>query len=140
MRAVEAELREIPACACVLSTVGGGFFERVNRPKCYVRLAPHEERVFSLTRLLEGLVTRIPVAAFHGNYIQRGSDAEIRARARKFTDLRLSVRNMQSFNIGGGQLRHRLRHPRARTRGAAEYAEKLRDRAPSWASSTPTPR
>ena len=76
----------------------------VNQGEMYVRLAPHEERVFSWARLVKGLVTLDPLAAFRGNYSQGAGDAAgSRARLRKFRDLRAQVRNIQSFNFGGGR-------------------------------------
>ena len=60
---------------------------------------------------------------------------------RKYPDLRVGVRNLQTFNIGGGnrEIDFAIRGPEleaaGRVRGVA-----ARSRRPSWASSTPTPR
>jgi hydrophobic/amphiphilic exporter-1 (mainly G- bacteria), HAE1 family len=51
MRLVEAEIRSIPAVRFVLATAGGFTLGNVNIGNAYVRIAPHEERVFSLGRL-----------------------------------------------------------------------------------------
>jgi|HubBroStandDraft_3_1064219.scaffolds.fasta_scaffold01250_4 HAE1 family hydrophobic/amphiphilic exporter-1 len=101
MRAVEAELRQTRGVRMVLSTVGSGFLGGVNQGYAFVRLAPIEERVFSFTRLLSGLVHLDPLAAFRGNYSQRDVMEEVRRRLARFTDLRPAVRNIPSFNIGG---------------------------------------
>ena len=60
---------------------------------------------------------------------------------RKFPDLRVGVRNLQTFNIGGGnrEIDFAIRGPELES--LAEYSEQLRARIRrSWASSTPTPR
>src|SRR5690606_34412992 len=50
VRAVEADVRRHPAVRTTLSSVGGSFLGQVNRADIYVRIAPHEERYFSLSR------------------------------------------------------------------------------------------
>ena len=61
-----------------------------------------------------------------GNYTQRDVMQEIRRRLRKFSDLRTSVRNLPSFNIGGGpsEIDFVLRGPDLKT--LVQYAEELR--------------
>src|SRR5207244_8747763 len=56
---------------------------------------------------------------------------EIRARLRKFKDLRTSVRNAQSVNIGGGrfEIEFVLRGPDLET--LAKYADQRRVKAPA---------
>jgi HAE1 family hydrophobic/amphiphilic exporter-1 len=102
MRRVEAELREIPAVRLMLASSGGFVLGNVNGGNVYVRIAPHDERVFSLTRLWHGILVVDPLQAFRGNYTQRDVMQEVRRRLRKFRDLRALVRNMPSFNIGSG--------------------------------------
>ena len=51
MRAVESEIRALPLVRLLLCDAGGGFLGGVNQGTCYVRIAPHEERTFSLGRL-----------------------------------------------------------------------------------------
>ncbi len=114
----------------VLSTVGGSFLSAVNQGEMYVRIAPHEERLFSWSRLVKGVVTLNPMAAFRGNYSQGQIMQMVRARARKFSDLRVQVRNIPSFNFAGGRtdLDLALRGPDLKA--LADYGEKLRLQAP----------
>ncbi len=95
---IEEELRGVKGIRAVLGSAGGGgFLGSVNNARYYVKLVPHAERVFSWKRLLQWP----PWRAFQGNYSQRDVVTEIRKRLRKFTDLRLSIRNPQTFNLGG---------------------------------------
>ena len=102
MRAVEAELAQVPAVRVALTQVGGGFLSGLSNGSVYVRIAPHDERRFSLARLWQATRAGDPAAALRGNYSQREVMAEIRQRLRKLTDVRVSVRNQRSFNLGGG--------------------------------------
>ena len=45
----------------MLTTIGGGPFGTVNEAQVFVRIAPHDERIFSLTRLVKGIVTLDPL-------------------------------------------------------------------------------
>ena len=130
MRAVETEIRATRGVSVVLTSVGGGFLGGVNQGGAYVRIAPHEERIFSPGRLLKETFRLRPWRAFMGNYSQREVMQEVRSRLRKFSDLRTSVRNSPSFNIGGGnfEIDFVLRGPDLAT--LAEYAERLRQQAP----------
>ncbi|MGE0681654.1 MAG: efflux RND transporter permease subunit [Candidatus Binatia bacterium] len=129
MQAISADLQAIPGVRLVLTSIGGNFLSSLNQGRTYVRLAPHEERTFSVTRLWESLLQGDPFAAFRGNYTQRDVMLEVRRRLSKYTDLRVSVRNAPSFNIGGGnwEIDFVLRGPDL-TRLAA-YAEQLRDKS-----------
>ncbi len=100
--AVETEVRAIPGVTTVLAQSGGGFLGGVSSGSLYVRIEPHEQRRFSIGRLWDSTLAGDPLAAFRGNYSQRDVMSEIRRRLRKFPDLRCSVRNQRSFNIGGG--------------------------------------
>src|SRR5687767_7740577 len=102
MRAVEEEVRATPGVRLVLAAAGGSFLGRVNQGTMYVRIAPHEERVLTPSRLWSALLDGRPWDAFKGNYSQRDVMVEVRRRLRKFRDLRTAVRNAPSFNIGGG--------------------------------------
>ena len=102
MRAIEAELKQIRRSATVLTTIAGGPFGTTNEAQVFVEIAPHDERIFSLTRLVKGIVTLDPLEAFRGNYSQADVMQQMRGRMRKFPDLRVGVRNLQTFNIGGG--------------------------------------
>ncbi len=102
MKAVEAELSATPGVRLVLATVGGSFLGQVNSGSAFVRIAPHEERLFSLGRLWRATLDGDPGRAFRGNYRQRDVMNSVRGRLARFKDLRCSVRNAPSFNIGGG--------------------------------------
>jgi HAE1 family hydrophobic/amphiphilic exporter-1 len=129
MRAVEAELRQVRGVELVLANAGGGFLGGVNQGSAFVRIAPHEERKLSITRFLKSLARLDPVSAFQGNYSQRDVMNDVRGRMRKFKDLRVSVRNIASFNIGGGnfEIDFALRGPDLMQLSA--YANQLRDKS-----------
>jgi HAE1 family hydrophobic/amphiphilic exporter-1 len=129
MRAVDAELRAIPAVRMVLATAGGGFLGQVNTGRAYVRIAPHAERTVNPARLWEGLRRGDPLAAFRGNDTQRDIMQEARRRLRGLRDLRVTVRNAPSFNIGGGSfdIDFVIRGPDLTA--LAAYGERLKARA-----------
>jgi hydrophobic/amphiphilic exporter-1 (mainly G- bacteria), HAE1 family len=130
LRTIERDVRSIPGVVTVLSTTGGGFLASVNSGQLYVRIAPHVERLFSLTRLAGGIATLDPLAAFRNNYSQRDVMQQVRARLRAYPDLRTGVRNIQSFNLGGGnaEIDFVIRGPELEK--LSEYGEALRARAP----------
>lgn len=129
MLKVDEDLRTTPGVRLVLSRAGGGFLGGVNQGRAYVRIAPHEERVFSLGRLWNAALAGDPAAAFRGNYAQRDVMQDVRKRLSRYSDLRTSVRNQQSFNIGTGpfEIDFALRGPELEPLLA--YAEELRARA-----------
>jgi hydrophobe/amphiphile efflux-1 (HAE1) family protein len=129
MRAVESEIRAIPLVRLMLCDGGGGFLGGVNQGTCYVRIAPHEERTFSLGRLWHETLRGKPWVVFTENTSQRDVMQQLRGRLAKFTDLRTSVRNAPSFNIGSGNwdIDFVLRGPDLVA--LAEYAERLRVRS-----------
>src|SRR6185436_3234178 len=131
LRAIEAELRQVRGVRIVLANTGGGFQNSVNQGQAYVRIAPHEERKLSVGRFLKSLARLDPAAAFRGNYSQRDVMNEVRGRLRKYKDLRCSVRNIESFNIGGGnaEIDFALRGPDLLQLSA--YANELRDKIDS---------
>ena len=127
MRAVEQEIRQVKGVRTLLTSVGGGFLGGVNTGEAFVRIEPHERRVFGFGRLWHETKNLTPWRAFSGNYSQRDVMQEIRGRLRKFSHLRTSVRNITSFNIGGGRtdIIIALRGPDVVT--LVESMEKLRD-------------
>ncbi|HEX6904887.1 MAG TPA: efflux RND transporter permease subunit [Thermoanaerobaculia bacterium] len=129
MRAVEAELRQVRGIRTMLATAGGGFLGGVNQGRVFVRIAPHEERKLSVSRFFKSLLRLDPAAAFRGNYSQQDVMLEVRGRLRKFRDIRSSVRNIQSFNIGGGNadIDFALRGPDLNA--LAQYADQLREKS-----------
>ncbi|MEP6636483.1 MAG: efflux RND transporter permease subunit, partial [Acidobacteriota bacterium] len=102
MQAIEQELLATPGVRLVLASVGGSFLGGVNQGNAYVRIAPHEERTFSLTRLWREMKKGNPFQAFRGNYNQQDVMQEVRSRLRKFAPFRVGVRNAPSFNFGTG--------------------------------------
>src|SRR5256884_1251304 len=126
MKSVEQELLSTPGVRLVLASAGGSFLGAVNQGQAYIRIAPHEERTFSLTKLWNSIKQGHPLAAFRGNYSQRDVMQEVRSRMQKYAPLRFSVRNAPSFNIGGGQqdIDFVIRGPELVA--LAKYAEDLR--------------
>jgi HAE1 family hydrophobic/amphiphilic exporter-1 len=131
LSAVAADVRAVPGVRTVLATAGGGFIGAVNEGRAYVRLAPHEERVFSVSRLARSLLRGDPMAAFRGNRSQKEIMQEVRGKLRRYRDLRVAVRNIPGFNIGGGSfdVDFVIRGPELAALSA--YAESLRDRQES---------
>ncbi|MEX2264399.1 MAG: efflux RND transporter permease subunit [Bryobacteraceae bacterium] len=129
MRTIERKLTDIRGVRTVFSEVGGGFLGGINQGSAYVRIAPHEERLFSFTRLLKSIAKGDPMAAFHGNYSARDVMMEVRRDMRQYSDLRVAVRNPPSFNIGGGShdIDFVIRGPNLEQ--LAAYAEELRRRS-----------
>ncbi len=125
---IEAELREVRGIRTVLATAGGGgFFGSVNGSRYYVRLAPHAERVFTWRRLLQWP----PWRAFEGNYSARDVAMDVRKRLRQFSDLRISIRNPQTFSLGGPNYDMDFALTGPDLNRLAEYAEHLRLKAPA---------
>jgi HAE1 family hydrophobic/amphiphilic exporter-1 len=129
VRAIEAEIRQVPGVRSVLINAGGGFLGRISQGNIYVRMVPHGERTFGLGRLWTEILRGQPLAAFRGNYSQRDVIQEVRRRVRKFRDFRILVRNIPGFNIGGGSfdIDFVLRGPDLES--LARYGEELRTRA-----------
>lgn len=124
---IEEELRNVRGIRTVLASAGGGgFFGSVNGSRYYIRLAPHEERVFTWTRLMQWP----PWRAFEGNYSARDVSMEIRKRLRKFSDLRISIRNPQTFSLGGPNYDMDFAITGPDLNRLSEYAEHLRRKAP----------
>jgi HAE1 family hydrophobic/amphiphilic exporter-1 len=131
MRSIEGDLKGIRGIRTVLTTIAGGPFSTTNEAQVFVAIAPHDERVFSLTRLVRGIVTLHPLEAFQGNYSQAEVMQQIRGRMRKYADLRVGVRNLQTFNMGGGnrEIDFAIRGPELAP--LAQYAETLRAQSAS---------
>ena len=127
---VEKEVRAMPGVRLVLTSVGGSFLGAVNQGELYVRLAPHDERVFGWGRLVASLAKLDPLGAFRDNYSQGEVMQDVRRRLRKFPELRGNVRNIQSLNLGGGRgdLDLAIRGPDLKM--LAEFGDRLRLKAP----------
>ena len=128
MLAIEKDLLATPGVRLILSSSGGSFLGAVNQASVYVRIAPHDERVFSLTKLWDAIKSGHPLAAFRGNYTQRDVMQEVRSRMQRYTPFRFNVRNAPSFNIGGGNfdIDFVFRGPELQT--LAKYADALREK------------
>jgi hydrophobic/amphiphilic exporter-1 (mainly G- bacteria), HAE1 family len=100
--AMEKEILATHGVRLVLSSAGGGFLGGVNQGGAYVRIAPHEERTFSIGKLWRATKSGNPLKAFKGNYSQQDVMAEVRRRLQKYAPMRVGVRNAQSFNFGAG--------------------------------------
>ena len=100
--AMEKDILETPGVRLVLSSAGGGFLGGLNQGDAYIRIAPHEERTLSLTKLWRATKAGNPFNVFKGNYTQQDVMAEVRRRLQKYAPMRISVRNGRSFNFGTG--------------------------------------
>jgi len=128
MLSIEKDLMATPGVRLVLSQAGGSFLGQVNQGSAYVRIAPHEERVFSLTKLWTSIKAGHPLAAFRGNYTQRDVMQEVRQRMQKYAPLRFSVRNAPSFNIGGGNFDIDFVFRGPELTALAKYADTMRQK------------
>jgi HAE1 family hydrophobic/amphiphilic exporter-1 len=123
---IEKDLMSTPGVRVILSSSGGSFLGAVNSAGVYVRIAPHEERVFSLTKLWNAIRAGHPLSAWRGNYTQRDVMQEVRQRLQKYAPMRCSVRNAPSFNIGGGNYDIDFVFRGPELEKLAQYAESLR--------------
>jgi len=126
LQAIDREARAVHGVRLVVLVTGTGGLARVNQGNGYVRIVPHAERTVTLARLWDGARHGDPLAAFRGNYSQRQVMQDLRQRMRKFTDMRISIRNIPGFNIGGGNfdIDFVLRGPDLET--LARYGDQLR--------------
>ena len=97
--AMEKDILATPGVRLVLSSVGGNFLGGVNQGGAYVRIAPHEERTLSFSKLWRETKKGNPLNAFKGNYTQQDVMSEVRKRLQKYAPMRIGVRNGQSFNF-----------------------------------------
>ena len=123
---VEKEIRATRFVRETVATVGGSFLGQVNSANVYVRLAPHEERIFSISRFLGDLFHGHPSASWEGNASQADVMAELDRRLKRLTHLRCQVRNFVSFNTGGGSFDIDFVLQGPVLEDLLRYAEKLR--------------
>src|SRR5438477_3365657 len=128
MKSIEKDLMETPGVRLIQSSSGGSFLGAVNQGGVYVRIAPHEERTFSFTKLWDSIKAGHPLAAFRGNYTQRDVMQEVRRRMQKYAPFRFSVRNAPSFNIGGGNYDIDFVFRGPELENLAKYADTLREK------------
>ncbi|MGD9712404.1 MAG: efflux RND transporter permease subunit [Thermomicrobiales bacterium] len=103
-RQIDAEIRKMPGVQATLATVGGGSGQGLpgaNSGGVHVNMLPHEERTFSIGRLLSSTLRADPMAAFRGNISQRELMQQVRSALRKYPSLEVSVRSYPAFNIAG---------------------------------------
>jgi len=129
IRAIAGALRKVHGVRTTLVQAGGGFIGGVSSGEVYVRVAPHEERVLSFGRLWRETLAGDPLHAFQDNYSQRDVMTAVRAALKKYRDLRISVRNVPSFNIGGGNFEIDFSILGPDLAELARYAELLRERS-----------
>jgi HAE1 family hydrophobic/amphiphilic exporter-1 len=125
--AVEEEIMSVPGVRLVLSGGGGGL-GAANSSRMYVRIASHEERTLSVTRLFHALLKGKPSMAFDGNYSQRDVMTTIRRRLAKYRDLRTQIRNYTALSLGGApvDIDFQIRGPELGRLN--EFANALRDK------------
>lgn len=128
--AIEEEIMKIHGVRMVLSGGGNGL-GAANNTSLYVRIAPHEERVLSLTRLCRAILHGHPSEAFEGNYNQRDVMSEIRRHLARYRDIRPQIRNYSAFSLGGApvDIDFVIRGPRLEK--LSQFAETLRDQIKS---------
>ena len=129
MRRIDADVREVRGVRSVLATAGGGFVGGVAAGEAFVRIAPHEERTLSLTRVFRETLAGNPLRAFRGNYAQRDVMQEVRRKLKKYSDLRIAVRNVPAFNIGGGNFEIDIAIQGPEIEALERYARELQERS-----------
>jgi HAE1 family hydrophobic/amphiphilic exporter-1 len=126
-RRVEAEVLAVPGVQFVLATAGGGSaLSSVNNARFYVGLQPHAERTFQWRRLLQWP----PWRAWENTHSQREIVAEVRRRLKKFPEVRGSIRNPQTFSLGGPNYDVDFSLLGPDLEALARYADQLRRKAP----------
>jgi HAE1 family hydrophobic/amphiphilic exporter-1 len=129
MLEVENRVRAVPGVRTILVTSGGFTGSQINSASIYVRIAPHDERVFSVSRLIKSTLKGRPVDAFKGNYAQSDVMNRIDAELKRFAELRCQVRNFQAFNLGGGPFDVNFIIKGAELTRLYEFGEELRRQA-----------
>ncbi|MEZ5402278.1 MAG: efflux RND transporter permease subunit [Bryobacteraceae bacterium] len=128
-RATE-EIRSLPGVEHVITIVGNGYLQNVNSGRVYVRLAPVEDRVLSISRLARHTLDGEPQKAFQGIFSQRNVMDAARARLREaIPDCRFAVRNLQTVSQGSApvDIDYVIRGPELEALN--DYSERLRTAA-----------
>jgi len=128
--AVEKELLALPGVRLVRASAGGGgFIGSVNQARFFVRMTPHDERLFTLKRLWSETRNGQPWAAF--TTLKQGDlMREVRTRLRKYAPMRGGVSNLGGFSFGGGPWEIDFVFMGPELEKLALLAEALRKRAP----------
>ncbi|HYH00266.1 MAG TPA: efflux RND transporter permease subunit [Terriglobales bacterium] len=129
LQQIETEVKDTPGVENVLATVGGGFLGSVNSGDVHVDLLPHDQRTFSITRLLRETLSGTPGDAFRGNISQHEVMQQVRRKLRKYSALEIGVRNYPSFSIGGAPVDIDFSILGPDLQQLSKYAENLRSRA-----------
>jgi len=102
MKMIEDKVRAVRGVKVIASTSGGDYSGTLSSGRIYVQLVPHEERVFSWVRLMNGVIHADPFEAFRHNYSQREVMTNVRRELAQFRDLKFQVNNIQSINLSVG--------------------------------------
>ncbi|MCC6578883.1 MAG: efflux RND transporter permease subunit, partial [Phycisphaeraceae bacterium] len=132
MRAVEADLRQIPRVKLILAEAGGGWIGGVNSGNIHVAIDPHARRYWTFKRIGQGLLRGQPLAAFRDNYTQTDVMTQVRQLlARKYSGqgLQVRARGYPGFNIGGGNFDIDFSISGPDLGQLADYSRQLVDRA-----------
>ncbi len=125
-RLAERELLAMPQIRVVQGGVGSGRMGGMNNARFYVRLAPHEERVFRWSRL----ISLNPLDTFKDNYTQREVMQAVRARLLRIPGVRVSVRpSSSSISMGGPNFEIDFSILGPDLASLSKYAEELRARS-----------
>ncbi len=122
---IEKTIRDVEGVELTLTSVGSRGIGGTNTASIYVRLIDADLRSFSLGRLWEAILRGSPREAFVGNYTQQQKMAEIRKTLSKFSDVRMSLRNLTSLRQGPNvDIDYSITGPDPKA--LAEFSEKLR--------------
>lgn len=127
---IEKELKTLPGIKTILASAGGnGFMGSVNYGRFFIKLIPHDERLFTLNRVWRELKKGQPLAAFNTIH-QKDVMMDVRKRLKKFSGIRTSVSSVGGFSFGGGgwDIDFVILGPDLEK--LASYAEQLRRKAP----------
>ncbi len=128
--AMEKDVRQIPGIVQVLASVGNtGGGGGMGDARLYIALKPHDERMLSLTRLVTDLAHGNPKEAFEGNFTQRDVMNQVRQKLRKYKDVRTQLSNVQTINLGGGNVDVNFAIKGPDLEKLYGYAENLRSRS-----------
>jgi len=101
MKAVERKLTTTPGVVTVLGSSGGDYNGAVSSGRIWVQLVPHDQRVFSWSRVGHGILNGDPFEAFRNNFSQRDVMQNVRRQMAQFKDIRFQINNTQSINLSG---------------------------------------
>ncbi len=102
MKKIEAKVRSVRGVNLVLGTSAGDYNGSLSNGRIYAQLAPHEQRVFTWSRLLSGIAHADPFEAFRNNYSQRDVMQIVRRQLAQYRDLKFQINNIQSINLSAG--------------------------------------